>query len=341
MKEEKYLLKDGLLQIFDVGLGIELEEKFPLKCLPEDLEKDFLIEEGYSLEKIYFEGKQGNLQEARICKDGKPCGQYRSYYQEGPLKSEGFYMTDPCRGNGLILHGPVFQYSKEGNLLAETWFFKGERQGKVHSYYLSGALYSVLRYKNNLAHGLHEYFYENGDIKSTMSFAEGRLEGKVFLYHSGGKIFRNLQYKKGKRIGKEEEFYSSGMKSVLREYSDSGSLKKERFWSPRGILKEEYVYYGLANRLDLRRWDSQGFLCIEGKHLDGDRYEYREWDGERELSKLYYGFWDGEKVCIDRYEKGKMTLEERLALVIDKARSQEKTLKEFKEKGAVLENSSQ
>jgi antitoxin component YwqK of YwqJK toxin-antitoxin module len=94
--------------------------------------------------------------------------------------------------NKGLLHGPSFFYSKEGILLAASWFFNGKRVGKSYHYYNSSKLYSLNRYIDDQFEGEQLYYYEDGSIKTIMNYKDGKLNGDTKLFYENKKLKRHL-----------------------------------------------------------------------------------------------------------------------------------------------------
>lgn len=104
-------------------------------------------------------------------------------YSNGAVQMEQYMLEG-------LLHGPVTVYSTKSKPLAESWFVRGQRQGRTCLYYLSGALYAVEKYRNSAKHGLQEYYYENGSKKTEVFFEDGRQVGEAKLWDADGKLMK-------------------------------------------------------------------------------------------------------------------------------------------------------
>ncbi len=160
-------------------------------------------------------------------------------------------------------HGPSRFFSKEGNLLAEGWFYNGKRVGKNWQYYASGAFYSLQRFKEGEWHGKQEYFYDNGQKKSIINYSHGLLDGKVELYHSNGVLAREIYFSEGKLHGTEKDWRPNGQQISENQYDHNTPMGISRKWHANGVLEVEKVYYDSVDHFDLRKWDEQGFLVYE------------------------------------------------------------------------------
>lgn len=153
---------------------------------------------------------EGALEDLRLCKE---------HYENGALKHEAYYLKDQ-------LHGPSTFFSREGTLLSETWFFLGEKQGKVRKYYSSKALYSIERYRDGLFEGKQEYYYDNGLLKTLLHYEKGLLHGETLLYWPSGSLKRKCLFLLGQKKGWD------------RIWDEEGKLIEEEEYEPISVFKE-------------------------------------------------------------------------------------------------------
>lgn len=310
MSEEAYIFEENVLKIIDLSLSIHIVEDFSPVRFPETLKDGDDLGYGHRVKLEYSTDENPKLLEAYVLKGDSFSGEHCRYHLDGSLKSRSFYLQKG-EGEGIsLLHGPSIYYSTKGKILSKTWYYEGKREGKVHSYYPTGDLYSCLCFREGLAHGRHEYYYKDGHVKTAMEYVNGRLEGKCLLYHRNSCLSRQISYSQGKKQGVEEGWHPNGNRFFLKYY-DMNRVCKEKYWNPRNILVEERERH--ENFPDscqnIKKWDFKGTLRIEGKYL-GNFYEYREWDSFGKLMKKYLGIWDGEKVCFDKSIKEELNFEE-------------------------------
>lgn len=299
-QDGEYSFSDGKLIIKDPRLCLNFVCEFSPKYLPEDLK------EAPDIRLQFYGGNNPSLEAAWTLKNGKPCGQMKRFHLDGSLKQEAFYLFSekgPC-----LLHGPSVFYSVSGQCVSRVWYIEGKKQGKQLCYYPNGVLCSRQSFVDGLLHGPQEFFYETSTQKSWMDYEKGVLHGKVFLYHANGKIHRSMTYCKGNREGAEEEKTPKGDLLSFKRY-EKGVLKKEQHFNSDNVLIQENEYIGPMSRYNHKKWFPQGQKMSEGKFID-ERYEYRDWDDQGVLTKEYIGFWDGERVVIEKFLKGKATLDE-------------------------------
>ena len=124
-------------------------------------------------------------------------------YLDGEVKTRWYEKE----GN---LHGPSRFYAQSGQLISETWFVDGVRQGKARRYFPSGEVYSIERYKGGQPHLVHESFFENGVRKGVIPYKEGKLHGLVELFWPSGSLKRRCEYKEGELVSEDQMYDEEG-----------------------------------------------------------------------------------------------------------------------------------
>ncbi|WP_194848332.1 6-hydroxymethylpterin diphosphokinase MptE-like protein [Candidatus Neptunochlamydia vexilliferae] len=96
--------------------------------------------------------------------------------------------------------GPQLQVKGNASKLQEVLFYQSvtkefaQARGELTTrYYRSGKLYSTEPHKEQVPHGVHEYFYEDGAVRSILPYKEGKLEGTVTLFWPDGTKKREVR----------------------------------------------------------------------------------------------------------------------------------------------------
>jgi antitoxin component YwqK of YwqJK toxin-antitoxin module len=202
---------------------------------------------------------------------------YTSYYANGTLKTQCFYREGR-------LHGLARSFAENGQLLAESWFIDGKRQGKMRQYYLSGCLYSLCCYKDGLLHGTQKYFFENGTPKAILHYKEGWLEGDVYLYNGDGKLIRELHYQNGVRHGPERMWRAESMPLMECRYENGIPVGTARQWDQEGKLIKDVMIREFPRNFDFFMWNHQGELekrIIQGVEDFSHIYTRKQLEGEQ------------------------------------------------------------
>lgn len=181
-KPGKYLFTEGQLTIEDEEIGIGIDVPFTPKLVPKKGKNETDLGGGWHSRNI--RDNEGNLLECYVEKNGLQDGQALEYYPDGSVKSESFY----TKGK---LHGPSSFWSKDGVLLAESWYFNGIQQGKSLWYYPTGELYALQQFLDGEWHGRQEYYYAGGALKSLLTYKKGKIVGTPLLLCADGTLYRN------------------------------------------------------------------------------------------------------------------------------------------------------
>lgn len=234
------------------------------RLILQDPEFDLNIDESFNPPLLTETQKEAHKGSKAIL--GDFTGQTLLLYPNGKIKGEMFYKENR-------LHGPSSFYSPEGNLLARSWFYEGNRVGKSWQYFLGGEVYSLRRYKNGLPHGKHEYYYPNGFLKTAINFAEGLLHGEVLLYYSNGKIKRKQHFVAGKLHGQEQMWNEEGVLITEAEYQNNLPHGLSKTWYDNGQLAKEMVFYDDPTNYDISMWNEQGRLILKETNLPSHPFQ--------------------------------------------------------------------
>jgi antitoxin component YwqK of YwqJK toxin-antitoxin module len=185
-------------------------------------------------------------------------GDYKSYYENGKLKSEGkysnnlqeglwnyYYKNGKLKGAGSFLHG-------EGTDVGDTGIPRNNRDGNWKTYTESGSLSQTSEWKKNTCVGRTSY-YANGNkqeeiilVKQLKQIIEGPLEGSYF--ETNQLMNQYLITSWNENSIKISEFHridniSDGkLHGPYREYDANGKLEKE-FTYFFGVKNGEFKIY--------------------------------------------------------------------------------------------------
>jgi len=213
----KYLLDNNQLVIIDEVLEINITSDFHLPT----------FDNLYSVKLI-----QGQ-HETYLIKGQKRFGLCEQYYSNGTLRAKMFYKND-------LLHGPVKYFSSTGSLLVDSWYFEGEKVGRVSKYYTNGKSYSEEYYKYDTPFLTHHFYYEDGKKKSVLPYSNGKLDGIVLLYSPNGQLKRKVSFKRGLREGMDDIFSVDGKLLDSCEYKEGKCIKSHKHRTKEDFLKEQF-----------------------------------------------------------------------------------------------------
>lgn len=108
------------------------------------------------------------------------------------------------------LEGDFAFYGSKGQILTESHFSQGKREGVDRYYYRNGQCYCVKPYMAGKEQGAHHYYYPDGIKKSEINYKNGKLDGSVHLYFPNGRLKRELHFSQGRQKGMERMWDASG-----------------------------------------------------------------------------------------------------------------------------------
>ena len=92
-------------------------------------------------------------------------------------------------------------YSKNGNVLAETPFKNGKKEGIEKQYHENGKLSVENPFKNGIAEGIQKVYFESGKLWMENPYKNGILDGIAKDYdEKTGILRRTVTYIAGKRL---------------------------------------------------------------------------------------------------------------------------------------------
>ena len=174
---------------------------------------------------------------ATLKETGQPfTGTYAEFNEVGRVQALRSYQDGK-------LHGPMFLYYENGNILKATNYVNGVRDGEDVDFYGNGnsktlrrykngvlngdsydfdefgRLVSTMQYSNNVRHG-KEIKYSNGIVTNENTYANGQLNGETKSYYSNGTLRSNGNYSRNLRHGQWTWNYENGTKKLIETYQN-------------------------------------------------------------------------------------------------------------------------
>ena len=211
--------------------------------------------------RVYTKGSKRNGRE----------GEWKSYYENGNLKSVNRYL----KGDK---HGDWKSYYENGDPISIAHYVEGAKHGEWKLYYESGFPEETGRYVNGLEQGEWVYYYENNKIQSTGAYLplndktahlidelEEAKEGVWKYFDENEKLIEqttfqvsdDYQYlvKEQKKYGEngklksEATFHNEVVAGTHKEYFESGALKyKTVFGDNNECIGEDFYEDGVLER---------------------------------------------------------------------------------------------
>lgn len=140
----------------------------------------------------YHEDKETIKMEGKVV-GGVPNGLWRTYYQNGHLKSSVNYK------DGKV-DGIAFFFYNDGNetKMAEVVYKDDVITGLYQEFYQNGAQKARLNYEEGMLNGDAEFYYPTGRIKIKGKYKDDEKKGKWLFYDENGAVINKEKMKKKK-----------------------------------------------------------------------------------------------------------------------------------------------
>ena len=244
---------------------------------------------GQQLMHTYYDVEGEPLKEEfNINHNGELDGGYTSFFEDGTIKSEGFFSENVSSGE---------------------WSY----------YFNSGKLRMVGNVVNGKNEGLWEYFYESGGKKMEGHLIKGKRSGSWIIYATNGAKQSEGKYEENSRVGVWKyyatsgglkateqiqtdfslytEFYISGEKKSEGKNFDSKKEGEWLYYLEDGSLQAKGVYKAGKKFGPWKYYNESGSIKAEGNYIndltDGIWIYYYESGIVKTKGKLYKGQKDG------------------------------------------------
>jgi antitoxin component YwqK of YwqJK toxin-antitoxin module len=249
---------------------------------------------------------------------------YTSYFQNGNLKSKGYYNRGKAEGpweyyyeNGNVKmsgdlkdninYGIWTYYYENGKINMKGEVEKGLREGEWKFFYENGNLKSSGTFKKDMKDGAWDYFYEDNIYKAHAEFEKDK--GTYSEYYTNGNIKGEGQISNGKSNGIWKYYYEDGSKQA--EGTEKNGVKEGtwKFYHKNGQVSSEGPFVNGKQEGNWKYYHENGNLSSEGAQKEGEK------DG---FWKLYYvsgqfkaegNFAKGDGPYKEYYESGKLKIE--------------------------------
>lgn len=276
----------------------------------------------------WYDGRRTLLKESYYILKNNPTVKdslYESYYQNGHLKSKGYFQRNRVTGRWEFYYengNPKSKGELHDNVPAGHWVYFFESGGKS----MEGNI------EKDRKEGEWVFYFENGEKKKSGKYIQGKREGVWDYFNEDKSLKAKIEFSDDQEIY-TTEYYQSGLvksKGPVRDgksngvwtyYYEDGQIKAEGMEKD-GVKEGYWVYYQLdgdmasegsyANGKENGNWKyyyENGELEAEGENKDGEK------DGHW---KLYYedgtfkgegDFKDGNGMYKEYYESGKLKSE--------------------------------
>ncbi|MCX6258214.1 MAG: hypothetical protein NTW49_10025 [Bacteroidia bacterium] len=251
-------------------------------------------------------------------KKGKPDGYWKSYYENGQLKSEG------NRKNYLLDSIWIF-YNDKGDTTEKINYLYGVKNGYSYGYECKqkagirrcNVIYKEL-YVNDLRQSHSYYYYDNGKLHMEVMFRDNKKHGSAWEYDENGMLITLLEYRndyvvsmekinrkdeRGFKQGSWKDFYPNGKIKIeanylndnlhgqYKAYDEKGKIIKNARYE-NGVLAEDNVH-DIDKAVVKKKYYPSGKTKTSGSYRDtipvGIHREYDE-NGKVTTAKVYDDF---------------------------------------------------
>lgn len=186
-------------------------------------------------------------------------GSFKSYYNDGKLKSEGTFLnglyngawtyyysngnvqakgsfisgdgTDISETSGLPRNGRdgfwIFKHDN-GKINQEANYIKGKLNGSFKEYNVSGIMISETSFINGIADGDEKLYYDSGKLKASRTYKQGKLDGATKTFYENGNLEGSTTLIKGNENGLHKEYFENGkikLEFMMKNNKQHGSFK--------------------------------------------------------------------------------------------------------------------
>lgn len=182
-------------------------------------------------------------------------GNIKLYYDDGTLKSEGFYINDK-------LHGPSTEYHANAKKRSLTNYRNGVPHGEQQQYYENGNLAMEASYNDGRFEGPYKRFNEDGTPMMEATYLEGFIHGERKDYFPDGVLKSIEHFENGQRVGVSQSFSSKGTLRTDNMYKNGFFDGLQREFYPDGKIKKEETY-GEGVILNRKLYAESGALVLD------------------------------------------------------------------------------
>ncbi len=197
--------------------------------------------------------------------DGKRIGEWKEYYADSTLKSEGIYKDGLKSGNWKY-------YYPDGNLEQTGFYLKGKENGVWKWYYQNGNIMREESYLSGLTEGVYTEYDINGNIIISGSYKFGMRTGK-WIENVGDRITEG-EYRNDKKEGLWISKFTNGKTASKGSYAAGSPNGEHILYYENGNVREIQEYTnGLKNGVWKKYFES-GELFMQITYNNGAETKY-------------------------------------------------------------------
>jgi uncharacterized protein len=211
--------------------------------------------------------RKGNMvAEGIIDDEGIRDGEWKEYYEDGTLRSEGMYSLGNRIGRWRFYH-PNNSIEQEGN-----YNNQGNTEGPWKWYFDDGKVLREESFRNGLPEGLYTEYNEDGKVVVQGEYLDGLEEG--FWKYEYGDIREEGTYRAGKRNGEWKLFYDNGQLNYVGSYIDDNPNGQHLWYWPDGKKRDQGEYLMGMRTGDWVKYDQNGVVLLVIAYQNGVEKRY-------------------------------------------------------------------
>lgn len=261
--------------------------------------------------KNYYDSEQKNVKELyhTIQNDTSVLdGLYKTYYQDGKVKTVGFYTKSQATDYWEYFY-------QNGNLKMEGIINNFLNQGHWIFYYENGNKSMEGNMDKGKKNGFWRFYNEDGSIKSEGIIQNDKNEGVWKYFNEEGNTKATALYKKGS--GTYTEFYPNNIIKMFGKIKNGKSDSTWTYYYPNGSIKSKGIENNGLKEYFWKFYFENNSLASEGEYKNGKKigiWKYYFENGNlkaqgNEKDGVKDGFWqmfyeDGKLKAEANYDKG-------------------------------------
>lgn len=219
--------------------------------VPEGVRREY--NENGEVEKSYIFRYGKIIGEGIFTDAGQKQGNWKEYYDEGNLKSEGNYVDN-------LKDGYWQYYYSNGNVEERGKYIMGAPDSTWFWYYSDGKLLRKEQFYNGLPDGLLTEYDKEENIITQGDYLEGKKEG-LWTYHVGD-TKDDVEFVEDLRNGWWRSYYSGGELRFEGKFVDDNPNGEHTWYWYNGKIKKQGKYVMGRKNGDWKKYDENGVILI-------------------------------------------------------------------------------
>ena len=184
--------------------------------------------------------------------------------------------------------GPFKSWYENGILKTEGTYKRGNRDGTFSSWHSNGQKKEEGNYVDGKMDGLWIHYDQDGNKSHNYTYKEGKKEGPFVQWHENGQKETEGNYEDGQRIGHWIDWHENGQKETEGNYENGQQNGLSTFWYENGQKMRESNFKD-GKLVSAVVWKPNGERCPETKidqNGDGIIVSYDE-NGKTKMERQY------------------------------------------------------